>query len=288
MSDIPNSLPEDFEVYPSSRAATENFTKAFSNLCQALKPADVKKYAREGETYNEIIIRLALNAINNQSVLYRKNNSAEDTKIQAWLSLISEKSKISVLKKAISRFQGLSLEQLREIALLSLYPERITSLVDILADTYGIILVVEPGFKSMKMDGCTFKLSQGTPVVGIPIRYNRYDNFWFTLMHELAHISLHYQKLAQPIFDDFEENIDSDIEVEANIIATDSLVSRENWRNIWNSRANKSQFLMYCNRASVHPAIAAGMLRYQTNNYTLYPELTPVINVREAFGFAND
>lgn len=288
MSDVPNGHPEDFEVYPSSRAAAEDFTAALASLRQALKPADARTHARPGEAYEDFIIRLALNASSSNAVLYRKNDSAEETKIQAWLSLISEKSKFEVLSRAIPPFQGLSQEQLREIALISLEPDRISSLIDLLANAYGVLLVVEPGFKAMKMDGCTFKLSQGTPVIGITIRYNRYDNFWFTLMHELAHISLHYQQLDQPILDDLDESIDSEIEIEANVIAKQSLVPRENWRHIWNARTDKRQFLMYCERANVHPAIAAGMLRHQANNYKLYPELVQVLNLREAFGFTDD
>ncbi|MNJ57257.1 hypothetical protein D3C77_528410 [compost metagenome] len=193
-----------------------------------------------------------------------------------------------MLSQAIPTFQGLSFEQLREIALLSLEPIRINNLAQVLAETYGVLLVVEPGFKAMKMDGCTFKLAQGTPVVGVALRYNRYDNFWFTLMHELAHVSLHYQYLDQPILDDLEEEDDSEMEVEANLIAKDSLVSRENWRLIWNARTDRRQFLMYCERANVHPAIAAGMLRHQAKNYQLYSDLVQVMDLREALGFADD
>ncbi|KGK23473.1 ImmA/IrrE family metallo-endopeptidase [Pseudomonas plecoglossicida] len=288
MPDVPNGYPEDFEVYPSSRAAAEDFTAALTSLRQALKPADAKVHARSGESYEDFLIRLALNASSTNAVLYRKNDSAEETKIQAWLSMISERSKFEVLSRAIPRFQGLSQEQLREIALISMEPYRVSSLTEHLAAAYGVLLVVEPGFKAMKMDGCTFKLAQGTPVIGITIRYNRYDNFWFTLMHELAHISLHYDQLDQPILDDFDENVDSDIETEANIIAKKSLVSTENWRHIWNARTDKRQFLMYCERANLHPAIAAGMLRHQAKNYKLYPELTHAINLREVFGFTDD
>lgn len=288
MSDTSERFPEDFEVYPSSRAAAVEFTAALASLKKALKPADAKTHARPGEAYDDFIIRLALNATNNNTVLYRKNHSAEETKILAWLSLVNEKSKFAVLSRAIPKFHGLSREQLREIALLSLEPDRTTSLIELLAEAYGVLLVVEPGFKSMKMDGCTFKLSQGTPVVGIALRYNRYDSFWFTLMHELAHISLHYHLLDHPILDDFEDDDESEIEVEANIIAKDSLVSRENWRLIWNTRTEKRQFHMYCERAGVHPAIAAGMLRHQSKNYKLYPELVQIMNLREAFGFADD
>lgn len=42
MSDSPEGLPEDFEVYPSSRDAAAEFTAALSSLKKALKPADAK------------------------------------------------------------------------------------------------------------------------------------------------------------------------------------------------------------------------------------------------------
>lgn len=288
MSDSPEGLPDDFEVYPSSRDAAVEFTAELSRLKKALKPADAKTHARPGEAYDDFIIRLALNATNNNAVLYRKNDSAEETKIQAWLSLINEKSKLRLLSRMMPNFQGLSTHQLREIALLSLKPENITSLVDVLAESYGVLLAVEPGFKAMKMDGCAFKLSQGTPVIGIALRYNRYDNFWFTLMHELAHVYMHYDYLDNPIVDDLEEGSDSEREVEANIIAKDSLVSRQHWRMAWNIRGDKKQLLALCLKAEVHPSIMAGMIRHQTKNYKLYPELHHPMDVKRAFGFSND
>ena len=28
-------------------------------------------------------------------------------------------------------------------------------------------------------------------MIGLTLRYDRIDNFWFTLLHELAHVGLH-------------------------------------------------------------------------------------------------
>lgn len=288
MAELPSNDQEDFEVYPSPRIAAGDFTQAFASLRQALKPTDGKSHSLAGESHEDFILRLALSATGSNSVLFRKNHSAEKTKIQAWLSIVSEKSKTFVVRNSLPRFKGLSQEKLRELAKLSLHLENTERLIDILAQSFGIVLVIEPGFKAMKMDGCTFRLQQGTPVVGISVRYNRYDNFWFTLMHELAHICLHYEQLDQPILDDFEELSTSDIEVDANIVAKDSLVSRQHWRLIWNARDNKGQFLELCGQAEVHPAIAAGMLRYQSKNYSLYPEYHHIVDVRQTFGIADD
>ena len=55
----------------------------------------------------------------------------------------------------------------------------------------GIALVVEPPFPKTYLDGATIIFDKKSPVIGLTIRHDRLDNFWFTLMHELAHIALH-------------------------------------------------------------------------------------------------
>jgi HTH-type transcriptional regulator/antitoxin HigA len=56
----------------------------------------------------------------------------------------------------------------------------------------------------------------------------------------------------------------------------------------WNVRADRKQLLDVCSRAEVHPSIMAGMIRHQSRNYKLYPELHHSMDVKSAFGFAND
>lgn len=288
MAEFPDNYQDDFEVYPSPLAASGEFTQALTSLRQALRPVDTKQHRRDGESYEDLIIRLALNGTNSTAVLFRKNDTAEEVKVQAWLSIINEKSKLTLIKKPTKRFEGLTEEDLREVARISLRPDSTRSVVDFLAESFGILLIVESSFKSMKVDGCTFKLPQGTPVIGISVRYNRYDNFWFTLMHELAHVHLHYAELDKPILDDLDEGDTSENEVDANIVAKDSLVPRRFWRLIWGARENKRQFHELCRQAEVHPAIAAGMIRFQAKNYALYAEYQNIMNVRQAFGIADD
>src|SRR5262249_26500342 len=58
----------------------------------------------------------------------------------------------------------------------------------------GIILVIERHLPRTHVDGAATILENGTPVIGLSLRYNRLDNFWFCLFHELAHIALHLGK----------------------------------------------------------------------------------------------
>lgn len=53
---------------------------------------------------------------------------------------------------------------------------------------YGIrFLVIEPLPKA-KMDGASFWLDDDSPVIVMAIRYDRIDNFWHTVMHEMGHV----------------------------------------------------------------------------------------------------
>jgi HTH-type transcriptional regulator / antitoxin HigA len=67
-------------------------------------------------------------------------------------------------------------------------PEDIRQVPRILADT-GIRLVLVEPFPGMKLDGVCFWLDAGSPVIAMTLRYDRIDNFWFVLMHELRHVA---------------------------------------------------------------------------------------------------
>lgn len=53
---------------------------------------------------------------------------------------------------------------------------------------YGIRFLVVEHLPSTKIDGVCFWLDEHSPVIALSVRYNRIDWFWFTLMHELAHV----------------------------------------------------------------------------------------------------
>lgn len=66
-------------------------------------------------------------------------------------------------------------------------PEQIRHVPKILSSV-GIRLVVVEHLKGTRIDGAALWVTKNRPVIAISLRYGRLDNFWFTLMHELAHI----------------------------------------------------------------------------------------------------
>lgn len=51
----------------------------------------------------------------------------------------------------------------------------------------GVRLVIVESMPKAKIDGATFWLND-EPVIVLSLRFDRIDNFWFTLMHELSHV----------------------------------------------------------------------------------------------------
>ena len=54
----------------------------------------------------------------------------------------------------------------------------------------GVRLVIVETLPAAKIDGVCFWLADRAPVVGLSMRHDRIDNFWFVLRHELEHVRL--------------------------------------------------------------------------------------------------
>lgn len=82
-----------------------------------------------------------------------------------------------------------------------------------------------PHLSKTYVDGVVIKTDNG-PVIGMSLRYDRVDNFWFTLIHELSHIAKHYKEQNSIIVDDLDSNIHQNcekIENEANELTKKNL-----------------------------------------------------------------
>ena len=63
---------------------------------------------------------------------------------------------------------------------------------------HGVHLVIEPHLPRTYLDGSACLMPEtGAPVIGMTIRHDRIDNFWFVLLHELAHIAAHLDTPAR-------------------------------------------------------------------------------------------
>lgn len=271
-------------VAPFSPNATDRLFENYKKYRDQLSSKDIDSQLAEGETPQDFLADIALQSVQSVSVLYRKNDAAHETKIDAWLASTINRANRKALELN-QPFENLDSESIREVAMLSADPENIRILDKYLAEKFGIILQIQPGYPAMKMDGCVLRLETGNPMIGISLRYNRYDNFWFTLVHELSHICLHQDQLDIPIIDDLEEDVDSETETEANLLARESFVPRREWRILYENRHDDNLLGQMCEALGVHPDIVAGLIRHAAANYKLYPKRHKAVDLRRMLGF---
>lgn len=150
-------------------------------------------------------------------------------------------------------------------------------------EAIGIRLIVEPHLPSTHLDGAAF-LSDVGPVIGMTLRYDRIDNFWFVLLHEIIHVRYHLrQGTLEQIFDDLEADADS-LESEADALSAKALVPDDIWETaIARYVRTTESVLALANDLNIHPAIIAGKIRKEAENYTLFPNSIGVGEVRKQF-----
>jgi HTH-type transcriptional regulator/antitoxin HigA len=115
------------------------------------------------------------------------------------------------------------------------------------------------------------------PIVALTIQHDRFDNFWFTLLHELAHVWKHLDaRTYRAIIDeDVEQAKDTEAkEREANDIANEALLPRADWRRSDTFRnPTTTNIRALAAEQQIHPSIVAGRVRFERNNYALFSAL---------------
>lgn len=189
-----------------------------------------------------------------------------------------------------------SIEKLR--ALLA-QPEGIAQVPGILAEC-GVRFVIVEHVPASKIDGVCFWLLKASPgpVIGMSLRLDRIDNFWFVLRHEIEHV----------LNDDGREVAIVDVDTQG--------PSTETHTNMEERRANRAAALFcvpgpemadfiirhqplfgehrvvnFATRMGVHPGLVVGQLQRRTGNYKLFrkhlvsvrPLITPVA-VTDGYG----
>jgi len=139
----------------------------------------------------------------------------------------------------------------------------------------GIYFVILPHLKKTHLDGAAFLAENGRPVIAMTLRYDRIDNFWFTLAHELAHVRLHLGKEKDTSFIDDDFNIVGDEkEIEADALAQEAIIPAKTWRRIRDGLSNEN-ISTRADELRLHPAILAGRFRRENNNYKLFAKSIP-------------
>jgi len=115
------------------------------------------------------------------------------------------------------------------------------------------------------------------------LRYDRLDNFWFTLLHELGHI--YHGDLKgdiKCIMDDTETSQSKDrIEIRADKFARDSFIPQRTWNKRKEGLNKKADLIEFADELGISPAVVAGRIRKERKDYSKFSDLVGQGKVKE-------
>ena len=193
---------------------------------------------------------------------------AEATALVAWIQRVKHLARA----QNVADFDLLRAKSALPSLLAFAHKKEDTAKVPPFLQELGIHFVIVPHLPHTYLDGAAL-MTNGHPVIALTLRYNRIDSFWFTLLHELAHVFA--QHPARMYLDNLDEQAKDRLEAEANQMARDWLVDPELLSNFvratqpYFSRAKISAFAQRIDR---HPGIVVGQLQYE--------QLVPYKNLR--------
>ncbi len=202
--------------------------------------------------------------------------SIDATPVQiAWLYRVKEIAKDMI----VPRYSHAAVrEAIGKLSMLLSSPEEARKVPRILAEC-GIRFVMVESLPSAKIDGVCFWLNDASPVIGMSLRYDRIDNFWFVLRHELEHVLCLHGRTAAMLDAELEGDragIGSGVSEEeriANMAAAEFCVPQ---KKLDSFIARKSPFFAerdivnFARTLDLHPGLVAGQLQRRIGRYDLF------------------
>jgi HTH-type transcriptional regulator/antitoxin HigA len=147
----------------------------------------------------------------------------------------------------------------------------------------GIVLVFERHLPSTHLDGAAMLLDDGLPVIGLTLRFDRLDNFWFVLLHEVGHVIVHRESgLREGFFDEEQAVPQDDLETEADDFATRAFIPDEVWkRSFIRFTGSSEQVEQFARQRKIGSAVVAGRIRRERNDWKLFSDLVGTGSVRK-------
>lgn len=197
--------------------------------------------------------------------------SSEVTLTQlAWLYRVRQIASQMLVPKYSDAKLLKALPKLKELLIA---PEEARKVPKILGEC-GIRFVVVEALKSSKIDGVCCWLNEHAPVIAMTLRFDRMDNFWFVLRHEIEHVLQGHGQSFPAIDTELESaNTVDDEELMANKAGSEFCAPQAKIDSFIARKAPlfpERDFLGLAKILGVHPCLIAGQIRYKTGRYDLF------------------
>jgi HTH-type transcriptional regulator/antitoxin HigA len=143
----------------------------------------------------------------------------------------------------------------------------------------GVRYAIVESLPAANIDGVCLWLNERSPVIGMSLRYDRIDNFWFVLRHECEHVLRNHGRSAAMLDTDLEKEragIDDSLPEEertANEAAAEFCVPQSSLQKFIDRKAPffaERDILGFAKTFNIHPGLVAGQLQHKTSRYELF------------------
>lgn len=150
-------------------------------------------------------------------------------------------------------------------------PEEVRHVPRILAEA-GVRIVFVEAFSGSKIDGVCLWLDDQKPVIGMSLRFDRIDNFWFVLRHEIEHVLRGDGKTEAVIDSDVGDAREGmpQIEIRANDAGANFCVPKSQLDDFVARVApyfSEQKVLLFAQRLGIHPGLVVGQLQRKLDRH---------------------
>lgn len=218
----------------------------------------------------------------------RSGNVPNEYALLAWQARLLERARNLAAHGTLAEFK-LDDRWLPDLVMLTRRKDGPRRACQLLAEK-GIALIIERHLPGSYLDGAAMLTDTERPVIGLTLRYDRLDNFWFVLLHELGHVFLHlFDGLRYDFFDEESASDSDSIETEADQFALNTLIPEDLWDQCLSRFALSEEAVQIdADKLGIDPSIIAGRIRKERGNYTILNNLVGQSQVRAQFEDAGD
>jgi len=215
-------------------------------------------------------------------IMFKKNKILNNPLQEFWTLRFLDMAENNYENLSIRKYISFERNNLKEVVNICFSENRITEVKKYLI-TKGIYLYFIDYLPGTNIDGAVYLTTNSTIAIGLTLRFERLDHIWFTLLHELSHIILHYQRLIDSNNIISIENSQDEMEIESNRLAKDSIISPEKYRVCSPKRTRKSDdVIKYSKENYIHPALLAGIIRRDLNNYLIFNDIIEKYKIKRS------
>ncbi len=235
---------------------------------------NLKEYAEELVTgFFRTMSGLGGQPIKLRATLHQSGGrTMDENALLVWQACVLRKARSRILKGKYKE-GTITPQWLRDLVRLSSFDTGPLLAQEYLSN-FGIALVFERHFDKTYLDGAAM-LDGAMPIVALTLRHDRLDNFWFALLHELIHVLHHLTPEAPCIADNLDDKTRNNADEQlADHEASEALIPEAVWE-IAEVRTSHSaeDAVSLARQLQVHPAIIAGRVRKDTDNWRLLSNL---------------